>query len=141
MFPSTQTKLPVQISTPLGADVLVVRSLEGDEAVSSLFVYRAVLYSANPALDFTQIVGQPVTLTIALSSGGARYINGIVARFSQAGFDQRYTSYLAEIRPALWLLTMNADCRIFQNMAVPDIIGKVFRNLGFLAFRNSLTAT
>jgi type VI secretion system secreted protein VgrG len=100
-----------------------------------------VLYSANPAVDFTQIVGQPVTLTITLSSGGARYINGIVARFSQAGFDQRYTSYLAEIRPALWLLTMNADCRIFQNMTVPDIIAKVFGNLGFSAFKNSLTAT
>lgn len=141
MFPSTQANVQVQITTPLGSDVLLVRSLEGEEGISSLFVYRAVLYSTNAAIDFTQIVGKLVTLTISLSSGNARYINGVVSRFSQAGSDQRYTSYLAEIRPSLWLLTMNADCRIFQNMSTPDIISKVFTNLGIPAYKNSLTAT
>ncbi len=33
--------------------------------------------------------------------------------------------------PWLWFLTRTADCRIFQNKKVPDIIQKVFKDLGF----------
>src|SRR5207302_1062446 len=33
------------------------------------------------------------------------------------------------------------DCRIFQNITIPDIIQKVFKNCGFNDFTNSLTAT
>lgn len=139
--PYTQAALPVQITTPLGTDKLLVRSLEGEENISGLFYYRAVLISQDAALDFTQIVGKPVTLKIGLSSGNSRYVNGVAARFCQADRDQRFTTYIAEVRPALWMLTMNADCRIFQNLAVPDIIKKVFSDLNFSAFKDSLTAT
>ena len=141
MFPSTQTALPVKITTPLADDVLLVHSVEGEESISHLFSYRVALYSTNAAVDFTLIVGKTVTVSIALSSGGARYINGVVGRFSQAGSDARYVSYIADVRPSLWLLTMSADCRIFQNMTVPDIIRQVFSGLGFSAFKDSLTAT
>jgi type VI secretion system secreted protein VgrG len=141
MTPFTQSALPVQITTPFGPDTLLVHSLAGEESISGLFIYRVMLYSENPALDFTQIVGKSVTLKIALSSGNARYVNGIAGRFCQAGRDKRFTSYIAEVRPALWMLTMSANCQIFQNMTVPDIIKKIFSDLGFSGFKDSLTAT
>jgi type VI secretion system secreted protein VgrG len=31
----------------------------------------------------------------------------------------------------LWFLTRTADCRIFQNKTVPQIISEVFRDHGF----------
>lgn len=139
--PFTQATLPVQITTPLGTDKLLVRNLEGEESISGLFFYRVTLASEDAALDFTQIVGKPVTLKIGLSSGNARYISGVAARFCQTGRDKRFVYYAAEVRPALWMLTMNADCRIFQNMTVPDIVKKVFSDLNFSAFKDSLTAT
>ena len=40
--------------------------------------------------------------------------------------------------PWLWLLTQTADCRIFQNMTVPDIIQKIFKDLGFTDFKLNL---
>ncbi|HEX5354726.1 MAG TPA: type VI secretion system tip protein TssI/VgrG, partial [Aquabacterium sp.] len=38
----------------------------------------------------------------------------------------RYFAYQAEVRPWLWFLTRTSDCRIFQEMSVPDIVKKVF---------------
>ena len=36
-------------------------------------------------LDFTQIVGKSATISVLLTDGSTRYINGIVSRFVQAG--------------------------------------------------------
>lgn len=137
----TQAALPLKITTPLGEDKLLVRTVDGEEGISSLFYYRAEFISEDSAVDFTQIVGKSVTLQIGLSSGDWQYVNGIAARFSQSGRDKRFTRYVAEIRPTLWTLTMNADCKIFQNMSAMDIIKKVFNDRGFTAFKDSTTAT
>ncbi|HSK38197.1 MAG TPA: type VI secretion system tip protein TssI/VgrG, partial [Arenibaculum sp.] len=39
------------------------------------------------------------------------------------------------------LMTFSTDSRIFQNLAVPDILKQVFGDLGFTDFQDSLTAT
>ena len=49
--------------------------------------------------------------------------------------------YRATLVPWLWFLTRTSDCRIFQNMTVPDIIKQVFRDQGFTDFKDSLTGT
>lgn len=136
-----ETTLPIQITTSLGANKLLVRRLQGEESVSGLFHYEADLYSEDPALDFSGIVGKSVTLAIGLSSGDSQYVNGVVSRFRQSGRDSRFVYYTAEIRPWLWLLTMSSDCRIFQNQTAPDIVKKVFSDLGFTSFKDSLTRT
>lgn len=136
-----ETTLPIQITTSLGPNKLLVRSLEGEESVSGLFHYHVELYSEDPALDFSGIVGKAVTLAIGVSSGDSQYVNGIVSRFRQSGRDARFVYYTAEIRPWLWLLTMNSDCRIFQNQNAPDIVKKIFSDLGFTNFKDSLTRT
>ena len=73
-----------------------------------------------------------------LADGDSRYINGFISRFAQTGSDARFTYYRAEVVPWLWFLTRTADCRIFQNMTVPDIITKIFKDLGFTDFKNRL---
>jgi type VI secretion system secreted protein VgrG len=62
---------------------------------------------------------------------GPRFFHGIVSRFSEGESDAKFTTYHAEIVPWLWMLTQTADCRIFQNKPVPDIIKQVFADLGF----------
>lgn len=136
-----QTSLPAQITTPLGANALLVRNYSGEEAVSELFHYELELYSQNPNLDSTQIVGKAVTLQIPLSNGSFQYINGIVGRFTQAGMDNRFVTYLVELHPWLWMLTMSADCRIFQNMTTLDIVKKIFSDLGFSDFSDKTTGS
>jgi type VI secretion system secreted protein VgrG len=136
-----QTALPTQITSPLGANVLLVRNYRGEEAISELFRYDLELYSSNASLDFTQIVGQAVTLQIALSNGSFQYVNGIVGRFTQAGSDDRFTTYFAELHPWLWMLTMSSDCRIFQNKTSLDIIKQIFSDLGFSDFSDKTTGS
>jgi type VI secretion system secreted protein VgrG len=136
-----QTALPTQITTPLGANVLLVRNYRGEESISELFRYDLELYSANASLDLTQIVGKAVTLQIALSNGSFQYVNGIVSRFTQAGADDRFTTYFAELHPWLWMLTMSADCRIFQNKTSLDIVKQIFSDLGFSDFSDKTTGS
>ena len=63
-----------------------------------------------------------------------RGLNGFISRFSQGSRDERFTYYRAEMVPWLWFLTRTADCRIFQRKTAPDIIKKIFSDLGFSDF-------
>lgn len=130
------------LTTPLGADKFILKSFQGEEQISGLFHYRLELLSQDDAIDFTQIVGKNITITIELPGGtDTQYVNGVVGRFAQAGKSARFTTYFADVYPWLWLLTMNSDHQIFQNKSVPDIIKKVFSDLGFKDFKDSLTKT
>src|SRR5882724_2317217 len=131
----TQDNRLIAIDTSLGRDVLLLQGFTGHEGISQLFSFDLDLLSEDPSISFNQIVGQKVTLTIALADGGNRYINGFVSRFAQSGGDERFTYYRAEVVPWLWFLTRTTDCRIFQRMTVPDIIAKIFRDLGFSDFK------
>lgn len=136
-----QTSLPVQITTPLGPNKVLVKRFEGEEQISGLFHYTIELYSEDSSLAFTDIVGQAVTLAIPLSSGDQQYVNGVVGRFTQAGRDDRFITYVAELHPWLWLLTKNSDCKIYQNKSSVDIIKQVFSDLGFSDFVDKTTGT
>jgi type VI secretion system secreted protein VgrG len=132
----TQENRFIAIHTSLGEDALLLQGFTGQEGISRLFSFDAHLLSENDSISFAEIVGQRVTITVALpDSGEERYINGFVSRFAQSGDHGRLSSYRAEIVPWLWFLTRTTDCRIFQNMTVPDIIMKVFRDLGFTDFK------
>jgi type VI secretion system secreted protein VgrG len=119
-------------------EALLLRGFTGQEGLSQLFRFQLDLISENPAIPFDQILGQRVTLRMALADGNDRYINGVVSRFGQAGRDTRVTYYEAEVVPWLWRLTLRQDCRIFQDMRVPDIITALFEELGFYEYRNAL---
>lgn len=134
----TQDDRIIAIDTPLGKDVLLLRSFAAQDAISRMFRISAELFSENASIDFTKIIGKQVSISLRLADGSKRYFNGYVSRFSQTGMDTRFTHYHVEIVPWLWFLTRRADCRIFQNMTIPDIVSKVFKDRGFGDFRNSL---
>ncbi len=137
-MPYTQKDRLISLQTPLGEDVLLLQTFRGYEGISQLFRFQLDLLSENPSVAFDQIVGQRVTITIKLADGSERCINGFVSRFAQSRTDERFAHYQAEVVPWLWFLTRAADCRIFQNMTVPDIITKIFKDLDFTDFKNSL---
>ena len=130
----------IAVDTPLGKDVLLLQELTGSEGISSLFSYELNLLAyENESVVFKDIVGQKVTITLHLPDGTPRYINGYVSRFTQGETDKRlFTHYHAQVVPWLWFLTRQADCRIFQNLAVPDILSQVFNLFEFKDFRLSL---
>jgi type VI secretion system secreted protein VgrG len=131
------------VETPLGKDVLLLQELTGYEGISHLFSYELDLLAfENESIAFKDIVGKKVSLTLHLPDGTPRYVSGYVSRFTQGETDERYfTHYHAQVVPWLWFLTRQADCRIFQNLAVPDIISQVFNLFDFKDFRLSLKST
>lgn len=137
----TQGDQHISITTPLGKDKLFLRAFHGEERISGLFHFFLEMQSEEKSLDFSQVVGKGATVKVELADGSFRYIHGIVGRFVQAGSDARFTTYFAELHPWLWLLTMSVDCRIYQNMTVPDIVTGLFTELGFTDFRNGTTGT
>jgi type VI secretion system secreted protein VgrG len=137
----TQENRLIAIDTPLGKDVLLLQGFTGREGLSRLFHFQVDLLSANNAISFADIVGARVTLKVSLADGSKRYFNGFVSRFAQSASDARFTHYQMEVVPWLWFLTRNADCRIFQNMTIPDIVQQVFKDRGFTDFKNSLTGS
>jgi type VI secretion system secreted protein VgrG len=135
----TQDNRHIAVTTPLGKDVLLLKGITGHEGLSRLFSFQLDLLSEKDrAIDFTTIVGKQVSVELK-HAGGKRFFHGVVNRFSQGAGDATFASYRAEVVPWLWLLTQTADCRIFQNLSVPDILKKVFVDLGFSAFKFNLT--
>ena len=133
-MPYVQANRRIAISTPLGKDVLLLRGFTGKESISQLFQFDLDLLSENDSLKFEDVVGKNVTLRIFDTGGAERNWNGFISRFAQGSQDRRLTAYRAQMVPWLWFLTRTADCRIFQNKKVPDIIQKVFQDLGFHDF-------
>ena len=134
-MPYAQTDRRIAISTPLGKDILLLRGFTGAETISELFHFDLDLLSENDSVKFQDIVGKNVTLRLFDANGGERYWNGFISRFSQGAQDRRLTIYRAQMVPWLWFLTRTADCRIFQKETVPDIIKKIFGDLGFTDYK------
>lgn len=128
----------INIATPLGPNALLLQGFTGHEAMSQLFRFDLTLLSEQPSVKMDTLIGQKVTISVMNADGSLRYINGHVCRWSQATSDDRFSRFTTEIVPWLWFLTRTTNCRIFQNMSVPDILTKVFTDLGFSDFRNAL---
>jgi type VI secretion system secreted protein VgrG len=137
----SQQERSLSVSTPLGPDVLLLRSMTASEQLGGLFDYRLELLSEDVNIKHEDLLGKPVTIKLNLLDGGARYFNGIVSRFSQIGFDGAFALYDATLVPWAWFLTRTADCRIFQEKTVPNIIKEIFREQGFTDFEERLSGS
>jgi type VI secretion system secreted protein VgrG len=149
-MPYTQEGRLISLTTPLGADKLLLAGFSGHEAISRLFSFHLDLLSEAldpathqpaPPINFSDIIGKNVTISIKQSNDQPRYFNGLVSHFAQSGADSLLTHYQMEVVPWTWVLTRYADCKIFHNKAVGDIIKQVFSDRGFTDFKLSLSGS
>ncbi|WP_438044458.1 type VI secretion system Vgr family protein [Sorangium sp. So ce128] len=118
---------------------LSVRRFAVREAISTLFSVTVWARSPDPSLDLSALVGAPATFAAfavdpdhALSSeGGARRFSGLVRHMELAEVEPRGLSlYEIHLVPALWLLTQRRNNRVFQHLAIPDILGALLSEWG-----------
>ena len=129
------------VTTVLGPDVLAVRSIAVQEQMSRPFQIEAELRSEDGKVDFDKVIGHNVTLRLKVGQKATRYFNGFVSRFVQVANESAHASYRATIVPWLWFLTRTSDCRIFQEMSIPDIIEAVFKAHGFPDYKLKLSGS
>ncbi len=128
----TQSNRPLQLTTPLGEDVLLVQGFSAREAISSPFQFDLDLVSIEARISFRELLGKPVCISLLKADGFTRYFHGRVSRFVQGPANaEGMSSYRAEVVPWLWFLTLSSDCRIFQNMSAQEIITQIFHDFQF----------
>ncbi len=137
----TQSNRSLEIQTPLGENVLGLRSILVQEQLGRPYVIEAELSSDSPDVQFDAIIGHPVVIRLDLGGGGRRFYHGFVSRFVLSGHGPTFTHYRATIVPWLWVMTRSADCRIFQDMNVPEIVQNVFADRGAKDVELRITGT
>ncbi|MBP86828.1 MAG: type VI secretion system tip protein VgrG [Planctomycetaceae bacterium] len=134
----TQQERTLKLSTPLGEDVLLLTGFTGKEEVSRLFRFQLDMISDDAGIQAADIVGKDVTFSIEMKEGGPRFFHGFVSQLMASNEDQGRREYRAEVVPWLWFLTQTADCRIFQDKTIKDIIETIFGDLGFSDYKFDL---
>jgi len=149
----TQENRLLAVHTPAGQDVLLISGFAGSESISQPFRYTvkmvADVQSNKPAqVKQHDLVGKAFTVRIKLSEPGSgadageRYICGFCERFSKDSQDDNFAYYTAAIVPWFSFLNYGANCRIFQDKSVPDIIKQVVEEMGYSAYlQMNLTKT
>lgn len=146
-MPPTQENRAMRISTPIEDNTLLLTMFSGTDGLCIPFSFELIFMSISNSIAFDQIIGANVTVSLGDEDGDIRYFNGIVSRFSQdtgAGDSESGHSmarYSATMVPWFWLLTKTTDSRIFQDLSVPDIIEKIFKEKGFNDFEMDLDGT
>ncbi len=115
-----------------------VLSFSGAEGLSQLFRYDLFLTAEGGEIDLERIIGLPATLAISTGED-TRRLCGMVSRFWWVGESGDLNAYYAELVPVQWLLWHRYDCRIFQNLSVPQILARVMQAANIAA--DSLDAT
>ena len=141
-MPSSRT---LQIQSPaipvfLGRPALEPVRLSGRECVNELFEYELLLKTpdnlnlgASGAADFNldDFIGREISCFIELDEGAPREINALITGAAFWGEEGRHVQYRLTLRPWLHLATLSADCRIFQNLSVVQILDALLADYAF----------
>ena len=124
---------PITFNCPLPPDSLRFESLTAQQAISALDSVELTLVADKADLAAEKLLGQAAGVTVALRAGAKRHFHGFVTRFGIGQSQGRYFQYQATLRPWLWFLTRTADCRIFQDLTVQQIVEQVFADHAAIA--------
>ncbi|MCP4745158.1 MAG: type VI secretion system tip protein VgrG [Desulfobacteraceae bacterium] len=109
----------------LEKDFLVI-SFNASESVSNLYEVKLEL-AAKDNITIDDFLGKPCLLTIKGDKGG-RYFHGMTFKIIKAGYNGSFYLYKVTVTAMAALLELRKDCRIFQDLTVPEIVTQVMKN-------------
>ena len=116
----TRDKALMFMTTPLATDALIPTHLVAREKLSQTFTFDIQAVSQLGTIDPTQLLNNPVCVTVQDANGPVRYFHGIVRDVQSNGVVRgstaidTYESYSLTAVPCLWFLHQTRDCRIFE---------------------------
>lgn len=124
-------KLAITPDTGLG---FILDTMEATEELGRPFSIMLDVSSDKPKGDLHAILGSSATVTLSYPQKPTRHFNGIVARINYLGLTGGGYKYRLELRPWIWLLSHQQDCRIFSGKSPWTIMTSLFRDAGFTDF-------
>ncbi len=103
------------------------------EALSEPYEVMLTL-AGKDEIPLDDMIQKEALLTI-YGSESERYFHGMVNSFRMAGSSGRFILYKAIVVPTLWTLSLEKDCRIFQEMTVKDIVTEILEDAGIKSDR------
>ncbi|MRR36400.1 type VI secretion system tip protein VgrG, partial [bacterium] len=110
------------------APAIEVAYFQANERISEPYAVNVALASASH-IQYDDVIQKEALLTIAGAEAN-RYFHGLVRKFEHTGMSGQKYLYQAEIVPSMMLLSLEQDCRIFQNKDVQKIIADIFQEAG-----------
>ena len=131
----SQANHPASLKTPLGDNVLVLKTFSGNETLGQPFEFHVEALSEEENIDFDKALGQACTIKLKTYEQKERFFCGILTEAQWVGTgiggQQGYSHYRLVLRPWFSLLAHRANCRIFPKKKVTEIIEQVFKDAGF----------
>ena len=123
-----------ELTLSSGETSLSVRSFRIQDAVSKPFNVSVLARSPNQ-IDLESIVGRPAALRLEGGVAGgrrdARRWSGVCQHVEQVQAEPTgLSTYELWIKPHLWLLTQRRGYRVYQHLAIPDIVERVLAGYG-----------
>ncbi|MCB1955238.1 MAG: type VI secretion system tip protein VgrG [Rhodocyclaceae bacterium] len=132
-----------KLISPLGESDqgLLFYRMRAVEGLSQISRFELECLSKNKSISPDDILAQNVHVELTMPDESKRHFAGYVTRFAHVGIHGDFQVYRAMVNPWMWFLTRTADCRIFQEMTVPDIVKQVFGDHPTADFEDRLTAS
>lgn len=135
-----QSSSTAALKTPLGENALVLKNFTGSEGLGEPFGFEIEALSEEENIDFDKALGQACSIKLKTYDNKERFFCGILVNAQwageESGGEKNYSRYSLLLRPWFWLLNHSANCRIFLDKNVKEIIEKVFTDLGFSSGRD-----
>jgi type VI secretion system secreted protein VgrG len=144
MAGATQAGRFMELTTPLGKDVLLLEEFSGTEGISKPFSFHVdVLTEREKPVTGAELLFKKVTLRVRpnTETKNERIIHGMVRSLTDLGRYGSFRRYRLQVVPELWFLSLGRNCRVFQNLSVKEIIQKLFMDRKFSDFRWHLSET
>lgn len=115
-----------QIGT-LPIETFDVTEFNLSEGLSELFTLTLTLVSTSDSIDMQSQLLQSAVLTITVDGDVKRIVTGVVTSAEQGDSGFRRTYYYLTVRPAMWVMTLDQDSRIYHQKSVPDLLTELLK--------------
>ncbi|MEH6434573.1 type VI secretion system Vgr family protein [Massilia sp. DD77] len=113
-------------SLELGPSGLMVEAFAADDMVQGVGMRDVIALSTSAAIDLASLLGEPASLAVSLADGSRAQFAGEISEAAMLGSSGGLARYRVRISHWIWRLAHVRGSRVWQDMAVPDIVDDVF---------------
>jgi type VI secretion system secreted protein VgrG len=113
--------------------------LHAEEELGRPFLFQLEISSGKLQSNVSSLVGSECSIWMYQPNDEAvhdRYFHGIVTKVAASGLSGGAYRYKVELRPWVWILSHQTNCKIFQKKSAFQIVTQVFRDAGFSNFED-----